>query len=209
MKRTVGIVVGALLVIAVIAISMTRDMEAVDSPKQGEKGPVAIVDEVKGATASSSPPSTRANPPPTTTTDPATPTPVPIAGGETARARGLVLSNDEESRSKAQIPPGTIDKDGIQLAIRAVKPKIAECYEKALQHDPDLSGSLVVEFKIEGVDGGGNVTAGEINTSDMQAPFFEACVLKEVAQTPFPLPSGGGTVTVKYPFHFDQGEHAD
>ena len=117
----------------------------------------------------------------------------------------LVLDGAEESRSKAQLT-GTIDKAAIQDAIKAVKPQLAECYEKALKHDPDLSGTLVVDFTIEGVDGGGSVTAGEVNTSDMQAPFFEACVLKEVAHTPFPLPTGGGVVKVKYPFHFDQGE---
>jgi hypothetical protein len=200
MKQTVGIVVGVVLVCAVVVISMWRDSEPVKEPLGG---PLAIVNEMKTVA-----------PHETTRANPHAPEPIPPVDGDVrgapvasaAVARGLVLAAGEESRSA---PAGTIDKDGVQAAMRAVKPQIAECYEKALKHDPDLSGRLVVEFTIEAIDGGGAVSAGEIHTSDMSAPFFEACVLREVVRTPFPLPSGSGTVKVKYPFSFDQGaEHA-
>lgn len=121
-------------------------------------------------------------------------------------SRGRVLEDDGERRSGAA-PGGTLDKDDIQAAIRAVKPAIAKCYEGALAHDPDLTGQVVVEFTIEAVDGGGGVTAGEVSQTDMNAPFFEACVLKEVVGVPFPVPEGGGVVKVSYPFRFDS--HAD
>lgn len=122
-----------------------------------------------------------------------------------ATARGSVLAEGEDNRSAGVVPPepaGVLDREAIRAGIGAAKPKIAECYESALAHDPDLSGMITVEFTIEAVDGGGAVTAGEVNQTNMNAPFFEACVLKQVVDVPFPAPTGGGVVKVKYPFNF-------
>lgn len=123
-------------------------------------------------------------------------------------ARGAVLVEGADQRSAAAVPDqptGVLDKEAIRGAIAATKPKIAACYESALAHDPDLQGSIAVEFTIEAVDGGGTVTAGEVNQTDMNAPFFEACVLKQVVDVPFPAPEGGGVVKVTYPFNFSNG----
>ncbi|MCC7074960.1 MAG: AgmX/PglI C-terminal domain-containing protein [Deltaproteobacteria bacterium] len=125
-----------------------------------------------------------------------------------ATARGSVLVEGEDKRSAAPVPEqpaGSLDKEVIRSAIAAIKPKIAECYESALAHDPDLQGKVVVDFTIEAVDGGGGVTAGEVNQTDMNAPFFEACVLKQVVDVPFPAPAGAGVVKVSYPFSFSNG----
>jgi hypothetical protein len=105
----------------------------------------------------------------------------------------------------ADAPPPSLSKDDIQKAIRAATPKIRGCYESALRVQPQLAGRVVVLFHIEGDtddDTKGTVTSGEIADSDLQSPFFEACVLKEVAGVEFDAPKGGGSVTVRYPFHF-------
>ncbi|MEZ4365730.1 MAG: hypothetical protein R2939_05520 [Kofleriaceae bacterium] len=50
------------------------------------------------------------------------------------------------------LPPaaGTLDRDTIRDAVKEMVPLITECYEAALEQRPDLKGSLVVEFTIEG-----------------------------------------------------------
>jgi hypothetical protein len=103
-------------------------------------------------------------------------------------------------------PVGTLDKEAIQAAIKAVVPRVKACFERGLKQQPDLAGRVVVEFEIEADDGGeGVVTRGEVPDSETFSPFFDACVLKEVAGARFPAPSGGGKVTVRYPFQFDPG----
>lgn len=121
-------------------------------------------------------------------------------------ARGALLT-DDSSRSA---PPGqdrttgSLDPAAVSRGIQAAKPKIASCYERALVIEPELAGKVVVEFRIErnaDDDVAGTVTAGEVVETEMSSPFFEACVLQEVAGTPFDAPSGG-PITVRYPFHF-------
>jgi hypothetical protein len=152
------------------------------------------------------PPQTAPEPPP-----PPEPPPAPSSGG----ARGSVLV-DGTSRSfdPARDTAGTageLDKEGVKRAVAAARPKIQACYESALKQNPKLAGRVVVEFHIEGdtddADAKGTVTSGEIRDSDMQSPFFEACVLKEVAGTEFEAPSKGGMLTVRYPFHFTNDEY--
>ena len=100
-------------------------------------------------------------------------------------------------------PQASLDREAVRRGIKAATPRIRDCYDRALKHDPALAGRVVVEFHIEGgADGGGVVTSGEVIESGTQSPFFEACVLKEVAGATFDAPEGGGAVTVRYPFQF-------
>lgn len=117
-------------------------------------------------------------------------------------ARGGILADDGAApRSTGNL--GTLAKDDVKAGVAAVKDKVEACYERALAIDPELAGTLKVSFTLEGNDEGkGVVTKGEIPDSDMHSPFFEACVLKEIAAAEFKAPGGGGVVNVTYPFHF-------
>lgn len=102
-------------------------------------------------------------------------------------------------------PVGTLTKEAIQAAIKAVVPRVKACFEKGLEKEPDLAGRVIVQFDIEAEDGEGVVTRGEVPESETFSPFFDACVLEKVAGAQFPAPEGGGKVTVRYPFQFDPG----
>jgi hypothetical protein len=106
-------------------------------------------------------------------------------------------------------PTATLSREGVQAAIQAVKPKIRACYEEALAIQPGLAGTLQVTFALEQKDGRGTVVSGEIADSEMKSPFFEACVLKQIAGADFEAPTGDGVVSVTYPFHFDEVEPAE
>jgi hypothetical protein len=115
-------------------------------------------------------------------------------------------NRDKRPGSKEDVPRGSLSRQSIQKAIRAVVPRVQECYERSLETDPSLAGKVVVEFEIEGGDGdGGVVSRGEVPEAETFSPIFEACVLKEVAGARFPAPEGGGMVKVRYPFKFDPG----
>lgn len=117
--------------------------------------------------------------------------------------RGLVMRDDEASRSPGAVEQNQLSRAAIQNAIESVTPKIKDCYEQALKIEPTLAGTVKVNFTLAGGDDGkGVVTEGEIADSETKSPFFEACVLKEVAGAKFDAPDGGGTVKVTYPFKF-------
>lgn len=52
---------------------------------------------------------------------------------------------------------GDLDKEYIRTAVRELLPMVAECYEEGLERDPMLSGSVIVDFTIEGEPGVGGV----------------------------------------------------
>lgn len=125
--------------------------------------------------------------------------------GDTERrgARGSVMVDDGEApRSRGAL--GTLAREDVQAGVAAVKDRVKDCYERGLQIDPALAGVVKVAFTLEGDDTGkGVVTQGEVAESDMNSPFFEACVLKEIAGAAFKAPGGGGVVNVTYPFRFE------
>ncbi len=124
------------------------------------------------------------------------------ASGEPAEGRAA----EARETPTAKAPTGTLSKEAIQASIKAVTPKIKACFEQGLKHDPSLAGKVVIEFDIEANDEGkGVVNRGEVKSAVTQSPFFEACVLKEVAGASFDAPEGGGKVVVRYPFKFDPG----
>jgi hypothetical protein len=140
----------------------------------------------------------------TATTATTTATTAASEGAETAgrSARGGVLVDDGTPR-RSPGNGGMLAKDDIRAGVAAVKEKVKDCYQRGLQIDPELGGTVKVAFTLEGNDEGkGVVTKGEIADSDMNSPFFEACVLKEVASAEFKAPGGDGVVNVTYPFHF-------
>ncbi|HEY4221416.1 MAG TPA: AgmX/PglI C-terminal domain-containing protein, partial [Myxococcota bacterium] len=201
--RRIVVAAVMLVAIALAAFLLTRPGAAPAAP-----APVAIASRAieQRATTATAPATTAATTPtqpptqPTTqpTTQPATTSSskvAPLAAKARVPARGLVMRDDEESRSPGAV--GTMSKESIRAAVRVALPKVQACYESALKVSPDLAGNVSVSFTlVAGDDGKGTVTEGEVADSDTSSPFFDACVLKEVAGAEFDAPGGSGTVKV-------------
>jgi hypothetical protein len=109
-------------------------------------------------------------------------------GGGTADA-GMVGAGDATVH-------GGLDKDVIRGVIRQRLPQFRACYESELLRDPQLAGTVTVEFVINAA---GKVT--KASAGGMIEPVAR-CVSAVIQRIEFPKPQGGGTVKVSYPFRF-------
>jgi hypothetical protein len=126
----------------------------------------------------------------------AAPAPTPAGGGE----GGAPVDGD-----------APLDKEYIRAAIGEIKPLLVECYNEALERDPQLAGQLVVTFRIAGEpELGGVVESSEIEpgTSTITDEGMLECVRESIYAARFAAPGAGGTVLVRYPFAFasDDGD---
>jgi hypothetical protein len=90
-------------------------------------------------------------------------------------------------------------------------PLAKSCYENALVKTPDLSGRLVMKFKIVGDKRvGGVVDSVETDpeTTMHDDPFLQ-CVQESMMAVSFDAPPNDGSVTVKYPLIFSPGDGGD
>ncbi|MGC4117593.1 MAG: AgmX/PglI C-terminal domain-containing protein [Myxococcales bacterium] len=93
------------------------------------------------------------------------------------------------------------NKEDIRAAIQELKPQIKECFEQGLKTNPELDGTLKVEFTLaRSPDGGAYAREGEVNDSTLKAPLVEACVLSKIQAAKFKDLKGDGEVRVRYPF---------
>jgi hypothetical protein len=94
-------------------------------------------------------------------------------------------------------------KDRIQ---EDLVPVARECYESALEDDPELGGKLLMKFTIIGAEEvGGVVEDASIDElgSDLRNPFLEECMRESLMAVSFDeAPEDGGRVEVTYPFAF-------
>ena len=96
---------------------------------------------------------------------------------------------------------GTLPKEHIRQVIKAARPAIADCYAKLLARR-ELNGKFAVLFVI-GPSGG--VTSAEPHpTSTLVDAEMNGCVIEVIKGLRFKPPTGGGSVTVTYPFVFGQ-----
>ena len=100
-------------------------------------------------------------------------------------------------------PPsaGAIDKEAIKRAIESVKPLIRQCFEDAQERFPPPQ-KVVLSFTIVGQGISGHFDEGEIKESTIVDPWVQSCFLDSLGDARFPVPEGGGTVSVTYPFSF-------
>ncbi len=101
---------------------------------------------------------------------------------------------------------GDMDKDYIRDRVREVLPLLKECYTMALDETPELAGTLVVSFTIDGdPDVGGlidNVGFDEdAGTMPVNAGMRE-CMRETMMSIEIDPPTSGGSVEVHYPFMF-------
>jgi hypothetical protein len=110
------------------------------------------------------------------------------------------------SEASASLLP-TLDAKYIREAVgEQLVPVAKECYESALDDDPTLSGTLVLNFTIVGAEEvGGVVEEAEVlaEESTLNNAFVNECMRESVMAVEFVPPSSGGRVDVKYPFIFE------
>ena len=92
---------------------------------------------------------------------------------------------------------GGLDRDLIDAVIRKNMGQIRYCYEQGLQGSPSLRGRVAVTFVIGAQ---GRVTSSSIASSTMKSAQVEGCILRRLSSWKFPLPEGGVSVKVTYPF---------
>lgn len=93
----------------------------------------------------------------------------------------------------------SVDRDGIQGAVREAVPDIRECYAAWLRDNPELTGKITVRFSIEARGERGEVTSAALISSDLAHPLMEGCVLNVMRGLAFEAPPDG-KVDVSYPF---------
>ncbi|RYZ68365.1 MAG: AgmX/PglI C-terminal domain-containing protein [Proteobacteria bacterium] len=94
---------------------------------------------------------------------------------------------------------GGLDRDLIADVINRNMGQFRFCYEQGLQSSPGLAGRVAVKFTI---GSNGRVTSAGLDNSTMNSGMVEGCVVSRMRSLKFPLPEGGVSVKVSYPFMF-------
>jgi TonB family protein len=97
---------------------------------------------------------------------------------------------------------GSLDKDIIRRIIRHHINEVKFCYERQLAQQPWLAGRVMVQFQIGPT---GQVVSSVLQSTTMNNPAVESCVVLAVRRWEFPRPMGGDLVTVSYPFVMTPG----
>ncbi len=98
---------------------------------------------------------------------------------------------------KEAIVQGGLDRDLISAVIERNKGQITFCYEQGLQGDPTLGGRVAVDFTI---GSNGRVSRAGILNTTLHSKMVEDCIIRRLKSWKFPLPEGGISVKVAYPF---------
>lgn len=96
---------------------------------------------------------------------------------------------------------GSLSKEAIRRTIQRHLNEVRFCYENALRTQPELAGRVQVAFVITTA---GEVQQANVVESGLHNSGVERCIAEAVKRWTFPAPDGGGYVTVRYPFVFEQ-----
>lgn len=94
-----------------------------------------------------------------------------------------------------------VRREDLRAAIESVTPLIKQCFLDAAEKNAG-DQRVVLKFTIVGQGTSGFFQDGEVAESSIPDPWVQACFLEALTDARFPAPSGGGTVTVTYPFAF-------
>jgi outer membrane biosynthesis protein TonB len=94
---------------------------------------------------------------------------------------------------------GGLDKSVIDEVVRRHYPQISHCYSREMGSSPNLEGRISTRWSISG---SGRVSAAAVESSSMNNPAVEKCLLGVIKNMIFPEPLGGTIVEVTYPFAF-------
>ena len=122
-------------------------------------------------------------------------------GGGSAKVKGPKKSNLKQKPKLAMDAPkqGAFCKESnIRDVVQKRANALRNCYEQQLLANPELSGKIIVFWKI-GLDG--KVTDASIKSTTMNNNRVEACLTQTVRRLRFDKPDGGICV-VEFPFIF-------
>ena len=104
---------------------------------------------------------------------------------------------------------GSLEKDYIRDVVSEdLIPIARECYESALEDDPELGGRLMLQFSIVGDESVGGIVE-EVSLAEgstLKHPALAECMTESTATLLFDPPEDGGKVVVTYPFDFEPAE---
>lgn len=124
-----------------------------------------------------------------------------------AEARQSREAQPPPANQKAGEPgqePG-LDRNYVRGQLREIMPIVKECYENALEKNPNLEGRLVVHLSIVGEPQvGGLVDSSEVDREGPLGsdPALVECVQESMYAVKLKAPRGGGQVKVSYPIIF-------
>jgi hypothetical protein len=96
--------------------------------------------------------------------------------------------------------PGGLTAEEINRVVKARGPIFRACYQRELNRSPNISGKLIIRFKI---DGKGVVQAASLGGGTLSNAAVTECVTSNVMRLKFP--AKGGLANVSYPFVFSPG----
>ena len=89
--------------------------------------------------------------------------------------------------------------DQINAVVIRNRGQLSQCYERALQQNSKVSGSVNIKFTIAG---SGKVASARVGRSSLNAGSIENCLVGKLRNWRFPKPVGAVSVRVDYPFEF-------
>lgn len=130
-----------------------------------------------------------------------------IGGGKAGNTKvaGPRKSTVKQKTKLAMDPPkqGAFCKESnIREVVQKRANALRNCYEQQLLANPDLSGKIIVFWKI-GLDG--KVTDASIKSTTMNNARVESCLTQTVRRLRFDKPDGGICV-VEFPFIFTSAQ---
>ncbi len=121
------------------------------------------------------------------------------SGGSVRRVEELQFELADDANPTGR---GSVDMDQVEKVLRSITPSVRACYTRALESDPDLSGTMVLILTLS--------TSGQITSSSLDPTAsslvdtdLKRCVERQVKSQNYPVPDGG-QVTFSYPFRFNQ-----
>lgn len=94
---------------------------------------------------------------------------------------------------------GAIGRAEAEAVLRAARPTLEGCYQKARAQAPDLKGRVV--FRLS-VDGRGRVPLAEAVTSTLGGGDPELCMVEALRNLKFPRSANGADSTLTFPMSF-------
>lgn len=112
---------------------------------------------------------------------------------------------DKERQKVVRVGGGSGDTDGelpksvVAAYMNSKAGAIKACYQKGLQSNPDLSGSIKVRFLIQP---SGSIAGAKMESSSLGAESVETCIMNNIKSWKFPQAKNGGGTTVSKTWSF-------
>lgn len=106
------------------------------------------------------------------------------------------LDMEKELEKRKKGGPGYQDKGVVRSVIRGKREEIQYCFQRGLSKKPTLEGQVMVQFVI---GASGEVFEPKVQSSSLNHPETEQCIVNRVRSWRFPAPEGGRTV-ITIPF---------